>query len=132
MHVTLILVRQNYVHLPNLPNIPWLNIPTTIWYMWFNYAISINRFNCILMNIVNSILHMAILLLLVMYLFHIIHWSLYYSIMSVQINRPEPIMLFKLPIMLLSNAPKCSLLCPNYAPLWPIMLHKNLADWLFY
>ena len=40
--------------------------------------------------------------------------------------RPEPIMLFKLPIMLLSNAPKFSLLCPNYAPLCPIMLHKML------
>ena len=37
--------------------------------------------------------------------------------------RPEPIMLFKLPIMLLSNAPKFSLLCPNYAPVCPIMLH---------
>ena len=38
--------------------------------------------------------------------------------------RPEPIMLFKLHIMLLSNAPTFSLLCPNYAPLWPIILHK--------
>ena len=37
--------------------------------------------------------------------------------------RPEPIMLLKLPIMLLSNAPNFSLLCPNYAPLCPIMLH---------
>ena len=36
--------------------------------------------------------------------------------------RPEPIMLFKLPIMLLSNAPKFSLLRPNYAQLWPIVL----------
>ena len=34
------------------------------------------------------------------------------------------IMLFKLPIMLLSNTQKLSLLCPNYAPLWPIMLDK--------
>ena len=40
--------------------------------------------------------------------------------------RPEPIMLLKLPIMLLSNAPNFSLLCPNYAPLCPIMLHKLL------
>ena len=40
-------------------------------------------------------------------------------------TRHEPIMLFKLPIMLLSNAPKFSLLCPNYAPLWLIMLDKN-------
>ena len=37
--------------------------------------------------------------------------------------RPGPIMLFKLLIMLLSNASKFSLLCPNYAPLCPIMLH---------
>ena len=37
--------------------------------------------------------------------------------------RSEPLMLFKLPIMLLSNAPKISLLCPSYAPLCPIMLH---------
>ena len=29
-------------------------------------------------------------------------------------------MLFKLPIMLLSNAPKSSLLFPNYAPLWTL------------
>ena len=27
--------------------------------------------------------------------------------------------------MLLSIAPKFSLLCLNYAPLWPIMLHKR-------
>ena len=40
-------------------------------------------------------------------------------------TRHEPIMLFKLPIMVLSIAPKFSLLCPNYAPLWPIMLHKK-------
>ena len=33
-------------------------------------------------------------------------------------------MLFKLPIMLLSNAPKYSPLCPNYVP---IMLHKELG-----
>ena len=39
------------------------------------------------------------------------------------VDRPAPIMLFKLPIMLLSNVPKYSLLCPNYAPLCPIMLH---------
>ena len=39
------------------------------------------------------------------------------------LTRPEPIMLLKLPIMLLSNAPNFSLLCPNYAPLCPIMLH---------
>ena len=37
--------------------------------------------------------------------------------------RPAPIMFFKLPIMLLSNAPNLSLLCPNYAQLCPIMLH---------
>ena len=37
--------------------------------------------------------------------------------LDIQHTRPEPIMLFKLPIMLLSNAPKYSLLCPNYAPL---------------
>ena len=37
------------------------------------------------------------------------------------VTRPGPIMLFKLPI--LSNGPKFSLLCPNYAPLYPIMLH---------
>ena len=30
--------------------------------------------------------------------------------------RHEPIMLLKLPIMLLSNASNFSLLCPNYAP----------------
>ena len=42
------------------------------------------------------------------------------------LTRPEPIMLLKLPIMLLSNAPNFSLLCPNYAPLCPIMLHKLL------
>ena len=35
-----------------------------------------------------------------------------------------PIMLFKLPIMLLSNAPNIALLCPNYAPMFPVMLHK--------
>ena len=35
--------------------------------------------------------------------------------------RPEPIMLLKLPIMLLSNAPKISLLCSNYAQSCPIM-----------
>ena len=38
--------------------------------------------------------------------------------------RPGYIMLFKLPIMFLSNAPKFSLLCPNYALLCPVMLHK--------
>ena len=32
-------------------------------------------------------------------------------------DRPAPIMLFKLPIMLLSNTPKFALLCPIYAPL---------------
>ena len=31
-------------------------------------------------------------------------------------DRLEPIMLLKLPIMLLSNAPFFPLLCPNYAP----------------
>ena len=47
-----------------------------------------------------------------------------FSIIKFKIlSRPEPIMLLKLPIMLLSNAPKFSLLCPNYAPLCPIMLH---------
>ena len=35
-------------------------------------------------------------------------------------------MLFKLPITLLSNAPKFSALCPNCAPLCPIMLHYAL------
>ena len=35
-------------------------------------------------------------------------------------------MLLKLPVMLLSNACKFSLLCPNYAPLCLIMLHKLL------
>ena len=50
------------------------------------------------------------------------------SFVFIQLNsRPGPIMLFKLPIMLLSNAPKFSLLCPNYALLWPIMLHKGLG-----
>ena len=39
--------------------------------------------------------------------------------------RHKPIVLFKLPIMLLSIAPKFSLLCPNYAPLCPIMLNKK-------
>ena len=39
------------------------------------------------------------------------------------IARPGPIMLFKLPIMLLSNVSNVSLLCPNYAPVCPIMLH---------
>ena len=41
-------------------------------------------------------------------------------------------MFFKLPIMLLSSAPKISLLCSNYAQLCPIMLimlHK--CDWLW-
>ena len=38
--------------------------------------------------------------------------------------RPWPIMHFKLPIMLLSNAPNLSLLCPSWAPLCFIMLHK--------
>ena len=38
-------------------------------------------------------------------------------------TRPEPIMLFKLPIMLLSIAPKNYLLCFNYASSCPIMLH---------
>ena len=38
--------------------------------------------------------------------------------------RPEPIMLFKSPVMLLNNALKFSLLCSNYALLYPIMLHK--------
>ena len=42
-------------------------------------------------------------------------------------DRPETIMLFKLPIMLLSNAPKISLLGPSYATLWPIMFHKELG-----
>ena len=40
--------------------------------------------------------------------------------------RPEPIMLFNLPIMLLSNAPIFFLLCPNYAPLkdvWQLTNH---------
>ena len=37
-------------------------------------------------------------------------------------NRHEPIMLLKLPIMLLSNASNFFLLCPNYAPLCSIML----------
>ena len=32
-------------------------------------------------------------------------------------TRHEPIMLLKLPIMLLSNASNFSQLCPNYAPL---------------
>ena len=36
-------------------------------------------------------------------------------------GRPEPIMLLKLPIMLLSNAPKISLLCSNYAQSCSIM-----------
>jgi len=35
--------------------------------------------------------------------------------------KPEPIMLLKLPIMLLSNAPKISLLCSNYAQICPSM-----------
>ena len=34
--------------------------------------------------------------------------------------------LVKWPIMLLSNAPKFSLFCLNYAPLCPIMLHYAL------
>ena len=42
------------------------------------------------------------------------------------LNRSGPIMLFKLSIILLSNAPKFSLLCLNYAPLCSIMLHKLL------
>ena len=62
-------------------------------------------------------------------------WVIWYAVLSMMMKyqllavlkiRPEPIMLFKLPIMLLSNAPKFSLLCPNYAPLCPIMLHKML------
>ena len=40
--------------------------------------------------------------------------------------RHGPIMLFKLPIMLLSNAPNFSLLCLNYAPFCPIMLQYAL------
>ena len=38
------------------------------------------------------------------------------------------IMLFKLPIMLLSNAPNFSLLCPNYAQMFPVMLHKLMLS----
>ena len=38
------------------------------------------------------------------------------------------LMLFKLPIMVLSNAPKIFLLCPNYAPFCPIILHKLLLS----
>ena len=47
-------------------------------------------------------------------------------------SRPEPIMLLKLPIMLLSIAPNFYLLCPNYAPfaqLCPFMLHKFFHDY---
>ena len=40
--------------------------------------------------------------------------------------RPAPIMHFKLPIMLLSDAPFFSLLYPDYAQLHPIMLHFSL------
>ena len=40
-------------------------------------------------------------------------------------TRPEPIMVFKLPIKILSNASKFSLSCANYAPLCPIMFYKN-------
>jgi len=36
-------------------------------------------------------------------------------------TRPDPIMLLKLPIMLLSNDPKFCLLCSSYAQLCPIM-----------
>ena len=36
-------------------------------------------------------------------------------------GRPEPIMLLKLPIMLLGNAPKIFLLCSNYAQSCAIM-----------
>ena len=47
-------------------------------------------------------------------------------------SRPEPIMLLKLPIMLLSIAPNFPLLCSNYAQLCPIMLqifsHKLCLD----
>ena len=50
--------------------------------------------------------------------------------------RPEPIMLLKLPIMLLSNAPKFSLLCHHYAPVYPIKLQKccylSLKIYLFF
>ena len=44
--------------------------------------------------------------------------------------RPEPIMLLKLPIMLLSNASKISLLCSNYAPimLWAVSLCPKHAS----
>ena len=38
------------------------------------------------------------------------------------LGRPEPIMLLKLPIMILSNAPKFPLLCSNIPQLCPIML----------
>ena len=47
----------------------------------------------------------------------------YWKMVQLIVCKPEPIMLLKLPIMLLSNAPNFSLLCPNYAPLCPIMLH---------
>ena len=47
--------------------------------------------------------------------------------------RPKPIMLFRLPIMLLSIAPKFSLLCSNYAPLcsiktWPTDCFIRIYD----
>ena len=45
--------------------------------------------------------------------------------------KPEPIMLLELPIMLLSNAPKISLLCSNYAqscPIMPWICKYNFAD----
>ena len=41
-------------------------------------------------------------------------------------SKPGPIMLFKLPIILLRKAPKFSLLCPNYAQLCFIIPHKLL------
>ena len=48
-------------------------------------------------------------------------WSLtFLRTLVILLSRPESIMLFKLPIMLLSISPKIYLLCsimPNYAPL---------------
>ena len=42
------------------------------------------------------------------------NYNMVYSVHAC--TKPEPIMFLKLPIMLLSNAPNFSLLCPNYAP----------------
>ena len=56
-----------------------------------------------------------------MYFSHICTLKILYAVNK--LTRPGPIVLLKLSIILLSNAPKLSLLSPNYAPLCHVMLH---------